>query len=82
MEIQNGGFLYQLYRNSCKYDGQYKKELKILGRNYQNVSSLKWYAHQEDIKLPDSPTSPVLLPWRDSKAAFYIFLRCVSPYWS
>ena len=39
MEIQNGGFLYQLYRNSCKYDGQYKKELKILGRNYQNVSS-------------------------------------------
>jgi len=37
MEIQNGGFLYQLYRNSCKYDGQYKKELKILGRNYQNV---------------------------------------------
>lgn len=38
MEIQNGGFLYQLYRNSCKYDGQYKKELKILGRNYQNVS--------------------------------------------
>lgn len=36
-EIQNGGFIYTLYRNCCKYDGQYKKELKILGRNYQNV---------------------------------------------
>ena len=43
MEIQNGGFLYQLYRNSCKYDGQYKKELKILGRNYQNVRNHRVY---------------------------------------
>ena len=37
-DMQNGGLLYQLYRNSCKFDSRYLKDLGILGRDLKNVS--------------------------------------------
>jgi len=37
-ELQNGGYLYMLYRNSCKFEKRgYLKDLSILGRDMKNV---------------------------------------------
>ena len=41
-EIQNGGFIYMLFRNSCKYENShgYKKDMAVLGRDMRNVRSV------------------------------------------
>ena len=39
-DIQNAGFIYTLFRNSCKFEDGYKKDLATLGRDLRNVSSL------------------------------------------
>jgi len=37
-ELQNGGFLYHVYRNCCKFESRgYLKDLSILGRDLKNV---------------------------------------------
>ena len=36
-DIQNAGFIYTLFRNSCKLENGYKKDLGTLGRDLRQV---------------------------------------------